>query len=198
MTAKGGDEERGRDATRPPKGLSIKEESMIVPFRGSVPQLASGVHVAPTAVIVGDVEIGEDSSVWFHTVIRGDVHRICIGERTNIQDGCVLHVTGGVHPLSIGSDVSIGHRAVVHGCTVGDRVLVGIGAVVLDGARIGEESIVGAGAVVAEGASFPPRSLLLGVPARRVRDLTDEDLYRVLRTRDDYLRLVVAYREDPR
>ncbi len=171
---------------------------MIVPFRGSVPQLASGVHVAPTAVIVGDVEIGEDSSVWFHTVIRGDVHRIRIGERTNIQDGCVLHVTGGVHPLRIGNDVSIGHRAVVHGCTVGDRVLVGIGAVVLDGARIGEESIVGAGAVVAEGASFPPRSLLLGVPARRVRDLTDDDLSRVLRTRDDYLRLVVAYREDPR
>ena len=171
---------------------------MIVPFRGDVPRLGSGVHVAPTAVVIGDVEIGRDSSVWFHTVIRGDVHRIRIGERTNVQDGCVLHVTGGVHPLFIGNDVSIGHRAVVHGCTLSDRVLVGIGAVVLDGARIGEESIVGAGAVVTEGAAFPPRSLLLGVPARRVRDLTDEDLARVLRTRDDYLRLAVAYREDPR
>lgn len=171
---------------------------MIVPFRGAVPRLGSGVHLAPTAVVIGDVEIGRDSSVWFHTVIRGDVHRIRIGERTNVQDGCVLHVTGGVHPLLVGNDVSIGHRAVVHGCTVGDRVLVGIGAVVLDGARIGEESIVGAGAVVAEGASFPPRSLLLGVPARRTRDLTDQDLARILRTRDDYLRLAVAYREDPR
>ncbi len=171
---------------------------MIVPFRGAVPRLGSGVHLAPTAVVIGDVEIGRDSSVWFHTVIRGDVHRIRIGERTNVQDGCVLHVTGGVHPLLVGNDVSIGHRAVVHGCTVSDRVLVGIGAVVLDGARIGEESIVGAGAVVAEGASFPPRSLLLGVPARRTRDLTDQDLARILRTRDDYLRLAVAYREDPR
>ncbi len=171
---------------------------MIVPFRGAVPRLASGVHLAPTAVVIGDVEIGKDSSVWYHTVIRGDVHRIRIGERTNVQDGCVLHVTGGTHPLGVGSDVSIGHRAVVHGCTLGDRVLVGIGAVVLDGARIGEESIVGAGAVVAEGASFPPRSLLLGVPARRVRDLTDDDLARVLRTRDDYLRLAAAYREDSR
>lgn len=170
---------------------------MIIPFRGVVPRLAPDVHLAPTAVIVGDVEIGRSASVWFHTVIRGDVNTIRIGERTNVQDACVLHVTGSTHPLSIGCDVSIGHRAVVHGCRVGDRVLIGIGAVVLDGAHIAEESIVGAGAVVPEGASFPPRSLLLGIPARRVRGITEHDLARVLRTRDDYLRLAVAYRRGP-
>lgn len=167
---------------------------MIVPFRGVLPRLAPDVHLAPTAVVVGDVEVGSGSSVWYQTVIRGDVNRIRVGERTNVQDACVLHVTGGTHPLHVGSDVSIGHRAVVHGCTVGDRVLVGIGAVVLDGARIGDESIVGAGAVVPEGAEFPPRSLLLGVPARRVREIGGEELARILRTRDDYLRLVRACR----
>lgn len=176
--------------------LPVEANGGLYPFRGVTPRLAPGVYLAPTAVVVGDVEIGEGSSVWFGTVVRGDVYPIRIGRRTNLQDGSVLHVTGGAHALQIGDDVSIGHRAVVHGCTLGDRVLVGMGAVVLDGARVGDDSIVGAGAVVPEGASFPPRSLILGVPARRTRETTEADLARVLKTRDDYLRLVPQYQEN--
>lgn len=171
---------------------------MIAPFGNAKPRLAPGAFVAPTAAVIGDVELGEASSIWFHTVVRGDVHRIRIGARTNVQDACVLHVTGGRHPLHIGDDVSIGHRAVVHGCTVGHRVLIGMGAVVLDGAVIGDDSIVGAGAVVPEGAAFPPRSVLLGVPARRVREVTQAEVARIAGTRDDYLELTRAYRgEEP-
>jgi len=169
---------------------------MIQPFRGCTPRLAPDAFVAPTAAVIGDVELGAGSSLWFHTVVRGDVHRIRIGARTNVQDSCVLHVTGGRHPLDVGDDVSIGHRAVVHGCTVGHRVLVGMGAVILDGARIGDDSIVGAGAVVPEGAEFPPRSVLLGVPVRRVREVTEAEMARIGRTRDDYVELSRAYREE--
>ncbi len=169
---------------------------MVQPFRGVAPRIPADVFVAPSAVVIGDVEIGAGSSIWFHTVVRGDVHRIRIGARTNVQDACVLHVTGGRHPLDVGDDVSIGHRAVIHGCTVGHRVLVGMGAVVLDGARIGDDSLVGAGALVPEGVEFPPRSVLLGVPARRVREVTDAEVARIARTRDDYLDLSRRYREE--
>jgi len=168
---------------------------MIRPFRGKAPRIAPDAYVAPTAAVIGDVALGERSSLWFHTVVRGDVHYIRIGRNTNVQDGSMLHVTGGRHPLAIGDDVSIGHRAVVHGCTVGNRVLVGMGSIVLDGAQIGDESILGAGAVVPEGAAFPPRSVLLGVPARRVREVTPLDIERILATRDDYLTLGREYRE---
>ncbi len=166
---------------------------MIAAFKGTMPRLGPGVYVAPTAIVLGDVEIGEDSSVWFGTVVRGDTHRIRIGIRTNVQDNCTLHVTAVRHPLEIGDDVSLGHRVVVHGCTIGSRCLVGMGAIVLDGAEIGEESIVAAGAVVPEGRRFPPRSLLMGTPARVARGITDDDLARVLGTRDDYLELARAY-----
>ncbi len=169
---------------------------MVVHFQGMVPRVAPTAFVAPTAVVLGDVELGEHSSVWFGTVVRGDVHRIRIGARTNVQDNSTLHVTGGVHPLTIGEDVSIGHRVVVHGCTIGDRCLIGMGAVVLDGAEIGPESIVGAGAVVPEGAVFPPRSVILGVPARRRREAGEADLRRILGTRDDYLHLIRRYQEE--
>jgi carbonic anhydrase/acetyltransferase-like protein (isoleucine patch superfamily) len=168
---------------------------MILPFRGKAPRLLPEAYVAPTAVVIGDVELGERASLWFHTVARADVHHIRIGRNTNVQDGSLLHVTRGTHPLVIGDDVSIGHGVIVHGCTLGHRVLVGMGAVVLDGARIGDESIVGAGAVVPEGASFPPGSVLLGVPARRVRAVTPPDIERILGTRDDYLALSREYRE---
>ncbi|MDW7711292.1 MAG: gamma carbonic anhydrase family protein [Deferrisomatales bacterium] len=170
---------------------------MIMPFGPLAPRIAPDAFVAPTAAVIGDVELGPEASLWFHTVARADVHFIRIGARTNVQDACVLHVTGGRHPLHIGEDVSIGHRAVVHGCTVGSRVLIGMGAVVLDGARIGDDSIVGAGAVVPEGAEFPPRSVVLGVPARRTRELTEGERERIRRTRDDYLALTRAYRACP-
>lgn len=169
---------------------------MVLSFQGMKPRIAPDAYLAPTAVVIGDVEIGAGSSLWFGTVVRGDVHSVRIGRGTNIQDGSVLHVTGGSCPLAIGDGVSVGHRAVVHGCTVGDRVLVGMGAVILDGAQIGDDSIVGAGAVVAEGASFPPGSVLMGVPARRMRDVEEADRRRIARARDDYLALIDRYREE--
>jgi carbonic anhydrase/acetyltransferase-like protein (isoleucine patch superfamily) len=173
--------------------MSIQEDTMVLPFRGSSPRIAPGAYLAPTAVVIGDVEVGDQSSIWFGAVARGDEHWIRIGRRTNVQDGALLHVTGGRHPISLGDDTSIGHGAVVHGCTVGGRVLVGMGAVILDGARIAEDTIVGAGAVVSEGSCFPPRSVLIGVPARRVREATEEDLARILHARDDYQFLMKEY-----
>jgi carbonic anhydrase/acetyltransferase-like protein (isoleucine patch superfamily) len=126
-------------------------------------------------VVIGDVVIGPDSSVWFGAVVRGDVHRIRIGARTNLQDHCVVHVTRDRFATEIGDEVTVGHRAVVHGCRVGDGALIGIGAIVLDGARVGEEALVGAGALVAPGAEIPAGALALGVPARVVRALSAEE-----------------------
>jgi carbonic anhydrase/acetyltransferase-like protein (isoleucine patch superfamily) len=144
-------------------------------FRGAVPRIHPDAWVAPGAVVVGDVEIGPGSSVWYGCVVRGDVHRVRIGARSNVQDGCVLHVTRDRFPCTIGDEVSIGHRAVVHGCRVGDGALVGIGAIVLDGAEIGAEALVGAGAVVTPGCVVGPGMLALGVPAREVRALSPEE-----------------------
>ncbi len=150
-------------------------------FRDKQPQLAHGVFVHDLALIVGDVTIGADSSLWPGVVARGDVHSIRIGERTNIQDGTVLHVTQAEQegdegfPLIIGNEVTVGHRAVVHGCTVGNRVLIGIGAIVLDGATIEDEVVVGAGSVVAPGKHLESGYLYLGAPARRARPLSEEE-----------------------
>ncbi|MDJ0788135.1 MAG: gamma carbonic anhydrase family protein [Myxococcota bacterium] len=141
-----------------------------------VPELHPSVWVAPGAIVVGAVRIGADSSIWYATVVRGDVHRISIGARTNVQDGSVIHVTRDRFPTFIGDDVSVGHRAVVHGCRVGDGALIGIGAIVLDGAVVGEEALVGAGAVVTPGSEVPPRTLVLGAPARPVRELSDDEV----------------------
>lgn len=121
--------------------------------------------------MVGDVEIGPESSVWYGSLLRGDVHHIRIGARTNLQDHCVVHVTADRFPCEVGDEVSVGHRAVVHGCRVGDGALIGIGAIVLDGAVIGEEAWVAAGALVSPGATIPPRTLAMGVPARVTRTL---------------------------
>src|SRR5574342_517288 len=118
-----------------------------------------GAGIAPGAVVVGDVEIGPESSLWYGSVVRGDVHRIRIGARSNLQDGCVLHVTRDRFACVLGDEVTVGHRAVVHGCRVGDGALIGIGAIVLDGARVGEEALVGAGAVVAPGSVVPAGAL---------------------------------------
>jgi len=154
---------------------------MILPHRGINPVIPESCFIAPSADIIGDVELGESSSVWFQVVIRGDVNRIRIGARTNVQDGSVLHVTRNHPPmqgasLSIGDDVTIGHRVTLHGCTLGSRILVGMGAVILDEASIGDDSIVAAGALVTKGKRFPPRSLIQGAPAKVVRELTDEEM----------------------
>lgn len=167
---------------------------MIRDHRGIHPRIDPTVYVEESAVIIGDVEIGRDSSVWCNAVIRGDVNYIRIGEMTNIQDNSVLHVTRGTHPLIIGSMVTVGHNVTLHGCTIKDRCLIGMGAIILDGAVIEEDVIVGAGALVTEGAVIPSRTLCLGIPARPVRALRDEEVERIVRSSENYVRYVQSYR----
>jgi carbonic anhydrase/acetyltransferase-like protein (isoleucine patch superfamily) len=143
--------------------------------------------VADNAIVVGAVEIAEDASVWFNTVVRGDNEPIRIGERSNVQDGSVLHTDPGF-PLEIGADCTIGHMVMLHGCTIGRGSLVGIGAIILNGARIGEECLIGAGALIGEGKEIPPRSVVLGAPGRVVRQLGDEDALRLRRGVESYCR----------
>ena len=145
------------------------------PYNGVRPRLGQRVFLAPGAHVAGDVEVGDDVSFWFHTVARGDVNSIRIGARTNVQDGSVLHVTHERHALALGAGVVVGHQAVLHGCTVEDGALIGIGARVLDGAVVEAGAQVGAGAVVAPGARVPAGHLALGVPARVARPLSDEE-----------------------
>lgn len=145
------------------------------PFRGVLPRIAPDAWLAPGATVVGDVEIGPASSVWYGSVLRGDVNSIRVGARSNLQDGCVVHVTVDRFACEIGDDVTIGHHATVHGCVVEDGALVGIGAIVLDGARIGAGAMVAAGALVSPGTQLAPGVLAMGVPARVVRELTAEE-----------------------
>ncbi|MDN4632859.1 gamma carbonic anhydrase family protein [Sphingomonas sp. PsM26] len=137
---------------------------------GKAPTLGTGSWVAPSAELIGDVVLGEDASVWFGSVIRADNTRITVGARSNVQEGAMGHSDPGA-PLTIGQDCTIGHHAILHGCTIGDRVLIGMGATILNHAVIGEDSLVGAGALVTEGKVFPPGSLIVGSPARAVREL---------------------------
>jgi carbonic anhydrase/acetyltransferase-like protein (isoleucine patch superfamily) len=145
-------------------------------FQGIRPKVGRDVYVAPNATVIGDVVLGDESSVWFGSVIRGDVFPIRFGARTNLQDGCVVHVTGGKASTTIGDDVTVGHMALLHGCVVGCRTLIGMGSIVLDGAEVGDECILAAGSLVAPGAKIPARSLAMGRPAKVVRALTDADL----------------------
>ena len=142
---------------------------------GVVPQISESAWVADSAQVIGRVELDDDASVWFGVVIRGDTEAIRVGRRTNIQDMSVLHADSGV-PLTLGEDVTVGHKAMLHGCTIGDGCLIGIGAVVLNGARIGKGCLVGAGSLVTEGKEFPAGSMILGSPARVVRQLSTEQL----------------------
>jgi carbonic anhydrase/acetyltransferase-like protein (isoleucine patch superfamily) len=167
---------------------------VILPYDGKTPRLAPSAFVADGAVVVGDVEIGDDSSVWFQSVVRGDVNLIRIGARTNVQDHSVVHVSSGTHPTFVGDDVTVGHRVVLHGCTVKDRCLVGIGAIVLDGAVIGPDAMVGAGALVPPGMVVPPGVLVLGSPARVKRDLTAEEIASVRESAARYARYAARYR----
>jgi len=165
------------------------------PYAGRLPRLGARVFVAPGAHVIGDVLAGDDVSFWFHTVARGDVHWIRIGAATNVQDGAVLHVTHERHPLTVGAGVVVGHQAVLHGCTIEDGALVGIGARVLDGAVVEAGAQVGAGAVVAPGHRVPAGHLALGIPARVARPLTPEETRRIAETRDRYVALKDQYRE---
>ena len=169
---------------------------MILPFLGLRPRLAPGAWVAPTAAVVGDVTLAEGASVWYGASLRGDVHWIEVGAGSNVQDNATVHVSRGTHPCLLKERVTVGHNAVVHGCTVEDDCLIGMGAVVLDGAVIGAGSIVGAGALVTMDTVVPPRSLVLGSPARVVRTLSDEEVERNVANARHYVRLARMYRQE--
>jgi carbonic anhydrase/acetyltransferase-like protein (isoleucine patch superfamily) len=160
-----------------------------------MPVVHPTAYVDASAQVIGDVVIGDESSVWMHVVIRGDVNVIRIGARTNVQDGTVVHVMHDTHPTLIGDDVTIGHGAIVHGCTIGDRVLIGMGAIVLNGARVGEDAIVAAGSLVTEGQVIPPRSLVMGSPAKVRRTLSDADVASILEYAANYVRYRLDYQE---
>jgi carbonic anhydrase/acetyltransferase-like protein (isoleucine patch superfamily) len=159
------------------------------------PEIDASAYVVESAIIIGDVRLAADTSVWFHAVVRGDVERIRIGARSNIQDNATVHVTTDRWPTIVGEGVTVGHAAVLHGCTIGDHCLIGIGAIVLDGAGVGEECLVGAGAVVTPGTQLPPRSLALGSPAKRVRELSAEEIERLYRSASNYVRHARTYRD---
>ncbi len=167
----------------------------VLPWNGKVPCLAPDVWIADGVCLIGDVSIGSGSSVWYNSVIRADVHWIRIGEGTNVQDLCVLHVTHERFPLSIGNNVTVGHRAIVHGARIEDCVLIGMGACVLDGAHIEPYSIVAAGAVVRPGMHVPSGVLVAGVPARVVRELTPEERKQLEWSAQHYRELAAQYRQ---
>ncbi len=165
---------------------------MLRPYRGQLPRVHPSAFIDDSAQVIGDVEIGEHSSVWMCVVIRGDVHRIRIGRRSNIQDGTIVHVMKDTHPTVIGDDVTVGHAAVVHGCTIEDRCLIGMGAILLNGVTVGTGSIIAAGTLLPEGMQVPPRSLVMGAPGKVRRALSDADLDEIQMYADRY----VAYRLD--
>ncbi|WP_054813335.1 gamma carbonic anhydrase family protein [Nocardia arizonensis] len=147
---------------------------MIMEVGGIVPEIDDSAWIAPTAIVLGRAKLAEQVSIWYGAVVRADIEDITIGARTNIQDGCVLHADPGF-PLTVGAGVSVGHNAILHGCTIGDEVLVGMGATVLNGAVIGEGSLIAANALIPEGARIPPGSLVAGVPGKVRRELTAAD-----------------------
>lgn len=147
----------------------------VLPYKEQRPRLGESVYIAPGAYVVGDVELGAECSVWFGAVVRGDVFHIRVGARSNVQDNSVLHVTTDRHPTIVGNDVTIGHRVILHGCTIEDGALIGMGAIVMDRAVVGEGALVAAGAIVTEGTVIPPHTLAVGIPARPRRELTTEE-----------------------
>lgn len=159
------------------------------------PEVAEGVFIAPTASIIGRVSIGPDASVWFGAVIRGDVDSISIGGGTNVQDGTVIHCDEGF-PTTIGREVTIGHSCIIHGCTIGDNTLVGMGSTILNGARIGENCLIGAGSLITEGKEFPPGSVIMGRPAKVVREVGEAELAMLRRGSENYRRNSQRYKSE--
>lgn len=166
---------------------------MIVSFKNKKPVLPESVFVAGSADLIGDVRAGENCSFWYNVTVRADIAPIIIGDRSNVQDNSVIHV-GHAVPATIGRDVTIGHNAVIHACTIEDGCLIGMGAIILDLAVIGKESIVGAGALVTGKKVFPPRSLIMGSPARMVRELTDEEVKAIYANAASYVDILAEYR----
>lgn len=167
---------------------------MIKPFLETLPKIHPTVFVADNAFVIGDVEIGKDSSIWFGSVIRGDVNYIRIGARTNIQDQSIIHVNTGTHPTILEDEITVGHRVTLHGCYVESGCLVGIGAIVLDGARIGKNSLIAAGSLVTPNTQIPPASLVMGAPAKVKRALTDKELEDMTENWQHYVELKNQYK----
>jgi carbonic anhydrase/acetyltransferase-like protein (isoleucine patch superfamily) len=168
---------------------------VIRPFGDVHPVVGEATFVAETAVLIGDVEVGRRSSVWYGTVLRGDVFHIRIGDEVSLQDNTVVHVTAGRHPTTVGSRVTVGHSVVLHGCTIGDDCIIGMGAVVMDRAHIGNDCIVGAGALVTPGTIIEPGQLVLGSPARAKRALTEEERAWIRSSAQHYVELSARYLE---
>ena len=166
-------------------------------FQGISPTIGSNVYLSPSVQVIGDVVIGDSANIWFNAVLRGDVNSIHIGANTNIQDLSMLHVTGK-DPLIIGSNVTVGHSAILHACTVGDGSLIGMGAKVLDGAVIGARSLVAAGSIVPPGKSYPENSFIMGTPAKRVRGLTKEEISEYSEHYKTYITLAKEYKSSLR
>jgi len=164
---------------------------MIYTYKNIKPKIKKSAWIAPSADIIGKVKIGKDSSVWYGTVLRGDVAKIKIGNRTNIQDLSMIHVHHG-QPTILGDDVTVGHQVMLHGCTIGNACLIGMSATILDGAVIGDHSIVGSKSLVTSNKKFPPRSLIMGTPAKRIRELTDTEVEEILQNAKNY----IAYKSD--
>ena len=167
---------------------------MIKKFRGKFPIIPDSCYISESVDLIGDVTLGENVSLWFGAVVRGDMHFITIGNRSNIQDNSVIHVTTDVSPTRIGDEVTVGHNAIIHGATIEDRCLIGMGAIIMDDVVIGEGSIVGAGAVVPPNMIIPPRSLVLGLPAKIVRQTTGEELEMIIERAQHYIDFSQEYK----
>jgi carbonic anhydrase/acetyltransferase-like protein (isoleucine patch superfamily) len=170
---------------------------MIRPYKGIYPKLAPSAYVDQGAHVIGDVTLGERASVWPGAVVRGDVNRITIGDDTNIQDGSVLHGELDKYPVVVGNRVTVGHMVCLHGCVVEDDCLIGIGAIVLNGAKVGRGSVIAAGALVPEEMEIPPESLVMGVPAKAKRQVTEAEKTRFRENAQRYIRYRQDYRDDP-
>lgn len=182
---------------RPPGAAVISiRQADIRAYRGVAPQIAASAYVDPAAVVIGDVVLGEDSSLWPCTVARGDVNYIRIGTRSNVQDGSVLHVMRGEWPLIIGDEVTVGHSVTLHGCTIESRCLIGMGAIILNGAVIGTGTIIAAGTLITERTVIPPGSLVMGSPGKVKRALGESDLASIARYAERYVEYKNIYREE--
>lgn len=173
--------------------MDLNENTNLLPHGDASPQVAPSAWVAPGAYVIGDVHLEEESSVWYGAVLRGDTEPIRIGARTNVQDGCVVHADPG-YPAIVGDDCVVGHNAIVHGCEIENGCLIGMGATILNGAKIGEGSIVAAGALVPENKEFPPHSLIVGIPAKAAREVTEEQTQSIAHGVQEYVERAAAHR----
>ncbi|UCD36955.1 MAG: gamma carbonic anhydrase family protein [Fidelibacterota bacterium] len=166
---------------------------MILAFNGTHPAIPTSAFVAPSVDVIGDVSLGEEANLWFGTVVRGDIHYVRIGRRTNIQDNCTVHVTEHDYPTVVGDEVTVGHNVVLHGCIIEDRCLIGMGAVVMDDVEVGAGSLIAGGAVLIPGTRVPPGSLFAGVPAKFRREVTDEERQLIIDRAEEYVALARQY-----